>query len=39
LRLNEIDKEVVIQPKVQRLRENLAEKEKKTEKIHGKTAT
>jgi hypothetical protein len=33
LRLNEIDKEVVIQPKVQRLRENLAEKEKKRRKF------
>jgi hypothetical protein len=29
LRLDEIDKEVVIQPKVQRLRESLPEKEKK----------
>jgi hypothetical protein len=28
LRLDEIDKEVVVQPKVQRLRENLVEKEK-----------
>jgi hypothetical protein len=33
LRLDEIDKEVVIQPKVQRLRENLAEKEKKRRKF------
>jgi hypothetical protein len=33
LRLNEIDKEVIIQPKVQRLRENLAEKEKKRRKF------
>jgi hypothetical protein len=33
LRLDEIDKEVVIQPKVRRLRENLAEKEKKRRKL------
>jgi hypothetical protein len=33
LRLNEIDKEVVIQPKVQRLRENLVEKEKTRRKF------
>jgi hypothetical protein len=36
LRLDEIDKEVVIQPKVQRLRENLAEKEKKRGKFAAK---
>jgi hypothetical protein len=33
LRLDEIDKEVVIQPKVQRLRESLPEKEKKLRKF------
>jgi hypothetical protein len=33
LRLDEIDEGVVIQPKVQRLRENLAEKEKKGRKF------
>ena len=33
LRLDEIDKEVVIQPKVQRLRESLPEKEKKRRKF------
>jgi len=33
LRLDEIDKEVVIQPKVQRLRENLVEKEKTRRKF------
>jgi hypothetical protein len=33
LRLDEIDKEVVVQPKVQRLRENLVEKEKTRRKF------
>jgi hypothetical protein len=33
LRMNEIDKEVVVQPKVQRLRENLVEKEKTRRKF------
>jgi hypothetical protein len=36
LRLDEIYKEVIIQPKVQRLRENLAEKEKKRGKFAAK---